>query len=331
MTDTNLGNVGGDVALNQGRDMLQAGEDVVGRDKTINIINNYQKTTKQQIVKQRIPELLSYLLNREEQENDLIEAIEKYEGSKKPLICIIYGNQDDCCSDKFTERIKHYILPKIPSYSNQIPDIAQIKTGLSKNETQLHNNMKGSLGEKITGFKSKKISFAEIGKKFVENKSSLVTYSCLSDTDYFEFAKKDLFNSFLKFWQHWEAKPQQNHLILVCLFVYLKPYKPNFFSRILRKKDPNIQVKKAIDKLDFKQFEVNGVILPRVDCISQKHIEEWAGSPPVYKYFNRSIYQELKSEINHIYENHENGKLSLSEMGQELEILLQPFAPEKII
>lgn len=321
--EINVGSVGGNFTSNEaGRDNNVAGDDVVLGNKTI---NNYGAT-----LTPPVPPLLPYLLDRYDQQDMLVDAIEQHKGGKSPLICVFYGEEGNCCSDKFVERIQHKVLPKLDFCLKQTPDIAQIRTGEPKDEAQLHRYMKMSLEERFLGYQQARFSFENLSTQFATGCAApILTYSCLSTRDYLRFGSADLIQTFIKFWQQWHTHPLQNHLILVCLFVYLEPCQLSVFDRLRGKKDPNIALKETLKNLNFEQCGVQGIILPELEGISRKDVQEWAMDKDVIDHFGYPIYEEIKGKVNDVYERREQEKQTLSTIGSELSKLLQPLVPRK--
>jgi hypothetical protein len=268
------------------------------------------------------PSFLLYLLDREPQENtliDAIDAIEQHDSFNKPLLCVIHGGDDDCCSDRFVERIARCLLPQITSTKQQLKDGISpphfIQTGDFKNKEQLHRNMQRSLGEKFAQNKTAKIE--EIKKGFLEQRRPVLLYTTLSTKDCQNCDGVKTLQHFLSFWQDWQIEQQPNYLILVFLFFYYEDKPSSFLSRLIGKKDLNSQIEQSLENLRSEHCE----ILPKLEPIKNKHIRDWSNIDDVRDFFNRSIYEEdegFRAEIQRIYREQKTEGIALRYLARKL-------------
>jgi hypothetical protein len=316
---------GGKVA---GHDITTAGEDAVHGDKIVNITNYYgdDKNSKHTSAHQNYspaPSFLPYLLDREPQENDLIDAIGKHSNFEQPLLCIIRGSDDDCCSERFVQRIARYVLPQVPATKNQIKDdnyrISFVQTGDFKNSEQLHRNMQRSLGESFAY--NKTASLGEINTALSSEKRPILLYATLSTEDCQNCDGVETLRHFLNFWQNWQIK--QNYLVLVCLFFYHQPCHRNFFSRLLGKKDLNTQIEQALPALNI----ANCFVLPKLEPIKDKHLRNWSESDAVRHFFKRSIYEDVREEVKKIYQQQKTEEIALGYLARKLIPFLKQLEP----
>lgn len=317
MTDTNLGNVGGDVALNQGRDMLQAGEDVVGRDKTINIINNYQKTDEKTPTEIFIPRLMPYLPNRVNQELSLGRKIKQHNDLKRPFVCIIHGEENECC-DIFVERIIFDTLNKIiPNQCGQGIKSYQFSCDKFKSCDELHLKIQASLGEQVMNN-----MFAElesISETFAQQKCPIILSVTLSSGDCLNRQGIKNIEFFFDFWGKWILNKQQNNLLLVCLSFTYKPINSGFFKNLFSKNSLNSTIRHYFKNLDFSKFNLEGVVLPELETIEQDQVEDWA------RIHLNSIHEKLQPKIRQIFAKNKQQTISMETLADQLREMLQEF------
>ncbi|MEI6706077.1 MAG: hypothetical protein WCK96_02960 [Methylococcales bacterium] len=275
------------------------------------------------------PSFLPYLLDREPQENTLIDTIAQYDSFNKPLLCIVSGAYDDCCSEKFVQRIARRVLPQVPSTKDQLKDdnycISFVKTGDFKNKEQLHANIQRSLGESFAQNRIAKVE--EIKKGFLEQRRPVLLYAALSTEDCQNCDGVKTLQHFLSFWQDWQIEQQPHYLIFVCLFFYYQPQESNFLSRLRGKKDLNSQIEQSLPNLNSEHCK----ILPKLEPIKDKHIEEWSDTDYVRNFFNRSIYNEdesFRKEIKKIYDEQKTKEIALGYLARKLIPVLQKLAPK---
>ncbi len=275
------------------------------------------------------PSFLPYLLDREPQENTLIDTIDQYDSFNKPLLCIVSGAYDDCCSEKFVQRIARCVLPQVSSTREQLKDdnycISFVKTGDFKNKEQLHANIQRSLGESFAQNKTAKVE--EIKKGFLEQRRPVLLYAALSTEDCQNCDGVKTLQHFLSFWQDWQIEQQPHYLILVCLFFYYQPQESNFLSRLIGKKDLNSQIEQSLENLRSKHCE----ILDKLKPIEESHIIQWSNMDDVRNFFNRSIYDDdenFRKEIEKIYQEQKTKEIALGYLARKLIPVLQKLAPK---
>lgn len=276
------------------------------------------------------PSFLPYLLDREEQEEDLIDAIKAHGDYKHPLLCVIHGTADDCCSDSFINRVEKCVLPQIPATQKQLKDISAhqflIEAGAFKNAEQLHRNMQRSLGSEFV--KDKTADPTQISQAFYRAQRPILLYFTISTKDCLRCDGTKTVQHFLRFWQDWQAHHQQNYLILVFLYFYYEPQQKNLVTRLLRKKDFNLQIEENLNTLDFAEFGLHGKVLRKLPLIEETHIREWAHSKHIHNFYKRSIYEDVRLDIEKIYQQHKTGALTLGHIVRELQPLLKQLAPQ---
>lgn len=346
--ETHIDQINRDAQFNEaGRDNVQAGRDAVAGNKT-EIHNNFFANSP--ALDKPMSGELTYFLDRKKHRRLLRQAIQKHHDFKVPVVCIVFGEKENCGKDMFVSTIQpaisndhpygvfykdavHKPIPIQPA--NPVSSVGRVSTRqrvqvginpdlrskfrlfLNSNEhigrekpqdaTNLHEDIKAELNEKFSATTQKSVS--EI---IQELNAPVVMDTAISTRDYLRCDNENLIHGFLAFWQQWQAAPQQNHPILICLFIHLEPYKMTWLDRVRGKKDPNVTIKETLANLDFEQLGLHGVVLPEVGGISQEDIDEWASDFQILEKFGIGIHQGLKNEVGKCYA--QQAEITLSKM-----------------
>ncbi|MDD2775221.1 MAG: hypothetical protein PHU06_04630 [Gallionella sp.] len=305
--ETNIGTVGGNFTSNEAKgDITQAGRDA----NQIGTQNNYYtgSPSSDKPYSQPISGELTYFLDRKEHRRLLRHAIQNHHDFKVPLVCIVYGEKENCGKDIFVSTIQPAISDDHP-YGIFYKDAVHKPIGNKnpQNATHLHDGIKAELKEKFEPKGEKPVS------ESIQNlKAPVVIDTALSTSDYVRYGAENLIHGFLAFWQQWQAAPQQDYPILICLFIHLEPYKMTWLDRVRGKKDPNVTIKETLANLNFEHLGLHGVVLPEVGGISQEDIDEWASDFQILEKFGIGIHQGLKNEIEKCYA--QQAEMTLSKM-----------------
>lgn len=321
MSETHIDKVNRDANFNEaGRDVLQAQGDAIGGNKT-EIHNYYASPPSAAASSLRDTSFLPYLLNRQKQEDDLVDALLQHKNFQRPLVCIIRGSDDDCCSERFVERIARNVLPQVPATQNQLKDGYQksfIKTEF-KTAAELHRSMRRSLGERFVHNKTADI--AEITAAFEAEKRPILLYAALSTQDCQQADGVETLHHFLKFWENIELHQGHGYLVLVCLFFYHQPVSKSLLGGLFGKKDLNAQIETALNA----GFE-NCIVLDRLEPIKDIHLRNWSESDDVREFFNRSIYDDVREAVHEFQKQQHSDALALGVLAKKLKPLLEQLA-----
>ncbi|MFY9261510.1 MAG: hypothetical protein WAO71_13495 [Gallionella sp.] len=316
--ETNIGDVHGNATLNKAKGNInQPQGDVVGHDKTEIHHHHYPASNSPlasdvsqsaNAYSQPVSGELTHFLDRKEHRRLLRQAIQKHQDFKVPLVCIVFGEKENCGKDIFVSTIQPAISDDHP-YGVFYKDAVHKPIGKKKpqNTTDLHNGLKAELQEKFESKNEKSVS-----KRIYNYEAPVVIDTALSTSDYVGYQSDNLIHGFLAFWQQWQADPQQDYPILICLFIHLEPYKMTWLDRVRGKKDPNVTIKETLANLDFEQLGLHGVVLPEVGGISQEDIDEWASDFQILEKFGIGIHHELKDEVGKCYA--QQAEITLSKM-----------------
>jgi hypothetical protein len=277
--------------------------------------------------------LVFYLINRDNQEFELKEAIEKHyadkDNLKRPLLCLMHGDEHEY--DKFLDRLQ-YVLPKMLPHTsattpqeifmnggnNQVQDIAKWQKRL------LYSLQKQVLSPAETVGKTKAQVLQAIAQKLARKPYPVILHTSLYPEEGPRKQKIQLIQlieeGFIKFWVEWPSPTlyPRSPLLLVCLFFkyrYFKRWWPLPWPRSV-----NQQVESffsSLEKLDFGQaFSVNGVVLPKLTSIAKRDVTNWVEQ--YYQEINLGDPSNIIDKIDAIYVEHSAKEMSMRELVKQL-------------
>jgi hypothetical protein len=323
MADYTFDKVERDVIINDaGRDIINPKGDAVRGNKIINIteVHNYYGDEKnpKKASAIHIPRLMPYLPNRIDQELKLGDSIRAHRDLKRPLICIVHGEEEQC-ADMFMERIEHKCLYKIiPEQTRQGVKSYHFSCDTFNNSQELHRKMQVSLAEAVIG--DMFADPANIAQTLAQQKTPILLCVTLSSEYCSGHKGTQTIDFFLQFWTNWTCTEQQQYLLLVCLCFDYKPVKAGFLNSLWRKDKLNTQLRNYLQALDFAKFRLNGVILPELSPIQQSQVEEWA------RIHLNSIHERLRPKIQRLFTENKQQAIAMQPLAQQLEKMLKEFA-----
>src|SRR6266849_227761 len=86
-------------------------------------------TNSRVVVKPQVSDLLPYLCDRSDQRTKLAEGIREWKKARRPFVCIIHGNDDEC-HYSFKERLQELHLPELLKRRTQQGSIQDFKLDL---------------------------------------------------------------------------------------------------------------------------------------------------------------------------------------------------------
>ena len=164
----------------------------------------------------RAGELLHFLPDRHDQELALSEAIESCRRARRPLICLILGNDDEC-HDKFVERLYLHSLrgylelePIVPIKHVPLPFPPH-----TSDTSDFHRRLRFSLANPILG--RSQATVADVNAYLVAHRVPTVIHTYLRIQDW-QQREEVIIRNFLEFWQGWpELAFDQWLLVCLCL------------------------------------------------------------------------------------------------------------------
>ena len=275
-----------------------------------------------------IPPLLPYLVNRDNQEFKLKEALKKMFNHPypQPLLCIIHGDQFQC-HDTFFQSLEKVSLPKIFKGNTNITTNNNYTEFIKKYQLKwppintsiedLKNILEHNLVDTVLD--NKFASKADINE-YLASIGTVIIHTHLLTADLQENSSI-IIEKFIEFWQDWpELIP--NQYLIIFLFIKYKKYKiepnQNYFQKLqnwvfqdLFKKSSNTRnwnssIQKSIKDLSSSNFtkfdKIMGVVLPELQEITQTEVESWARSKEVKNYWDEENIQYLIDIIEDMFE-----------------------------
>lgn len=252
--------------------------------------------------------LLPYLLDRSEQENDLRKAIlyQRATMPLRPLVCIIHGDEYECHTE-FLKRIRDVSLPTILEYWN--PDKIK-QTPITSYPMQLSlkkltaTNYEDVLWEALSAAIShnKILSKEEVVSIITGQKLAVMISVSLFTEDWDDVDFRNL-ERFFEFWNRWRNLSEDLLLIigLCCRYRRNRRTARKSIFRMLKPRNLNDEILAYINNLDFSVYEnIHGVVLSELQAIRQVDAEALIENKLVSHY-----YDFEDSDIRKLYRNSE--------------------------
>lgn len=267
-----------------------------------------------------VPRLLPYSANRSRQEDDLDEALEEYKrsGRKRPILCIIHGNEYQCHRE-FIDRLEKEILPrllelnkkdcKVHGYHLEWPDE---KADRSKFRQQLRNRVLKKLTGKCFN------SLEDLNLDLNKHNPTLIRSQFMTG-DWLQY-RFNVLEAFLEFWQDW---PELNlgQIMIICLCIRYENAKGSgFFKCFSAKNKLNQKIVQALDNLHQKQPDRLIIkVLTELHGITRTEAEDWIDrmSPKLSQFVP---LPDLRDAIRGLYQSAE--RISMDELAKGLAHLL---------
>jgi hypothetical protein len=300
--------------------------------------------------KREIPRLLPYLPNRHEQESKLKEAYKSYQeflnqGSSRPLVCIIHGDEFQT-HDTYFERLQKYSVPQLLGLDRNQTAIQSYFLAC-RNMGQLETQLREELANSVLG--SGYSSLGAINETFCKYPGPIIVRTHLLTQHWLQ--DREVLKKFLEFWQGWPDLVAGQQLI-ICLFVkyekkgresakkssfswlwdHLKELLiPNHYQRVNTKIYKQI---KALSNSEFKQFDrIYSIVLPELTGISRMHVEEWARSKETRQFVGEDMIEKLLIGIRDMFESWErktsSSTIPMEDLAKNLENLLKTLTDER--
>ena len=163
----------------------------------------------------RRSKLLFYLVNRNEQERKLTNAIQAHSDKSQPLLCFIHGNDNEC-QDKFIDRLREIILPRLEPESN----CSGIKASsfncgdnIAPHIEEFHDSIRFSLGKNLLNNPCAQLE--EIAQTVAREQRLILLYTSWYTKDWQDAGRIKLFEHFIRFWANWPTLPTQNYYLII--------------------------------------------------------------------------------------------------------------------
>jgi hypothetical protein len=244
-----------------------------------------------------VPRLLPYLVNREEQESKLDEALKQLRRHpSRLLVCLVHGDEFQC-HDTLLECLKEDCLPRLLELD---PRRTAIKDCLLewprvRNVSELHEGFRKNLADKVLG--RKRASTQEIDRALAAYPGPVMIHAHLLTEDWKRYGSEVLM-SFLLFLQNWpEPSPRQR--LFVFLFIkYSVKQNLGLFKR-RRFESVNDKIARLLETAPFSEYDrLLCTVLPRLHSIARSEVEDWARREEIRRFCQ---CEELIAGIREIY------------------------------
>jgi len=292
----------------------------------------------------KVPPLLPYMPDRNQQERELAKAVKKHldQAHLKPLICILHGDQYQCHVEFLDRLIDSYFFEQIGLCSSD----ESIKrkpiewpNDLDRNKMKdLESWLCNDLAKKFLNYNNS--TKEEINQFFCKSPSpALINIQLLTEN----WQKQgDILNELLSFWHNWPKLTSGNKIIIFLLVKYQTGKKSSSQKFILKRflgywinyfkykncQSKNKKIQAELEKLskeNFKQFSgLSGIVLPQLTGITLSDVYNWVARDDVKKVFGEKITEDsIMAKIDEIFLNHDT--ISMRHLAQELTELLKDF------
>jgi hypothetical protein len=234
--------------------------------------------------------LLPYLPNRRDQELELGELIRAHDDKRRPLLCVVHGDEYQC-SDKFLERIREESLPNIiPEQMHLGVDLHPFVCDTFQSVNELYRKMLANLGELFIN--NMYATRNEVAQAIAQRQCPVILHTDMSTTDWQRGGHINIIHGFIKFWADWPVLSTQNSLLLVCLcFNYRDIEKTSWLKRLFKRPSVNQEIRNTFKDLASEHCRV----LPELPSIERTHVEQWA------KLYLSEFYYELTPYIRELF------------------------------
>lgn len=268
-------------------------------------------------LKNEIPALLTYRVNRKAQEERLKETYSRYDPqSPLPVVSIIHGD-DKQAHDMFLLRLANEVIPRLLNVNLSRTPITRIQlpwpTHIQKID-ELSIKLVQSISEQV--LHSPNASLEEVQNVLAAYGSPVIVEMHLLTDDWVKH-KKGILEANLEFWNRWPAlSPNQNLFAFLCL-THKMP-ETSWRKQLLYSVHKQ-RIFSQIANCAFHQHNrVIGAVLPELTNISRTETEDWARQE-AYEYCNGDL-TSLLSKIRSLYEKLE--QIPMEILAQNLKEIL---------
>lgn len=267
-------------------------------------------------------DLLHFLPDRHDQELALSDAIQQCQQARRPLVCLIFGNDDEC-HDKFVERLYLHSLrshlgldPMIPI--KHIPLPFPQHTG---DANDFHRRLRFSLVNPLLG--RSQATIAEVNAHLVAHRAPTVLHTYLR-IQAWQKHEETILRNFLEFWQEWpELAFDQWLLVCICLRCEQQPRNRLKFWQRQKQRMLYQVVEEALSSLLLKDERIVWAVLPPLQEVHQADAEYWALHDDVQRICRG---HDVVGDIAKIYERwartHRSNVIPMRHLAGELRNLL---------
>lgn len=264
--------------------------------------------------------LLHYLPNRKDQEIKLGRAIRSHSNHQRPLICLIYGEAQEC-SDMFMKCLEQGNLAKlVPQQLQEGLKSCPFDCDIFHSVNQLHEKMLASLGEQLCNHIL--ASKEDIAQAIMREQRLVILSTNFCHQDWQREGVK-MIHGFLDFWEDWPNLVNQKHLILVCVTVnYQTDAKTSLLRRLFKTSSPHQEIRDAFANLEknLNRPNVNVVVLPELVSVEQQQVENWAR---VHAQKCCDNVDEILLKIQELFKKRATQRMAMQPLAVELKKMLR--------
>jgi hypothetical protein len=272
-----------------------------------------------------IPRSLPYHVNRKEQEFKIKEALKKmfHRSYSQPLLYLIHGDQSQCL-EKFFEHLKKEYLPKIfkgntniTTNNNYIECITDYDLNWPPRNTNIEDLKKRLEHNLVDTVLDNKLAVIADINEYLASIGTVIIRTQLLSSD-LQKNSSIMIEKFIEFWQDWPNLSYNQYLIIFLFIKYEIEPNQNYFQKLhnwgfqnIFKKSSNTRtskysIQKSIKNLSSSNFtkfdKIMVVVLPELEGITQKDVEDWARSKEVKHYWDEENIQDLIDRIEDMFE-----------------------------
>lgn len=287
------------------------------------IFPSFQKGTvrRNSLLKVNNMTLLPFLPNRKDQEFKLGKAIRAHSNHQRPLICLIYGETQEC-SDMFMKCLEQGHLAKlVPQQVQEGLKSCPFDCDIFHSVNELHEKMLAGLGEQLCDdtFASRE----EVAQAIMREQRLVILSTNFCHQDWRRGEGINMIHGFLDFWEDWPNVVNQKHLILVCVTVnYQTDATTSLLRRLFKTSSLHQEIKDAFANLEknLNRPNVNVVVLPELVSVEQQQVENWAR---VHAQKCCDNVDEILLKIQELFKKRATQRMAMQPLAEELKKMLR--------
>lgn len=270
----------------------------------------------------QVPPLLPYMCDRSDQELELAPALRRHqtETPRRPFLCVVHGDQDECHSE-FLERLQHDTIPRFLKLKARsilvehytLPWPSQIRSGGTTAASAFH----ALLGHTILGDGA--ASTEEIFDVIPPERPVMIVLRL--KTEDLAGGGLSALSAFFDFWNAWPDLPVGRALVCVVSVRHQRLDKFGFFDR-RRLKKTHEEARRFINALGSgRHAGLGGIVLPELRAITHHDVIVWSQKREV-----RELCHISEQAIDSLFARRDlrtrGGHISMQALADELENLV---------
>lgn len=273
--------------------------------------------------------LLHFFVDRTEQEFMLRNAIREnnQRQPKRPFVCIVHGDQQQCHDTFFTyieKEILKYVVPQDNGNKNiqvrriQAHDFSCFSVRL------LDALLKGLYPDPKEPVYNESLSVETINRHI---ETFFTSTPVLVEMNVYDADGTDIISHYLRFWNDWPDLTDGTYL-LVFLFVHYPVDQPKRMQRLFRLRryeTLNGNSKEFVCQIDQKPDFEHCTVIPELQSISLADALDWADSHDVRTFCNGD---DIKDDVRRIYKQQPKSAkgIPLKKLAADLQPILDKYA-----